>query len=197
MLPQPTYSKMETTTFFSYSQEVSRCVLVGMDRLPVEVLTYTCDYLDYRTLVEFSLVNRRSRAISSLRKFRTVRVPFSSPESLNLNVAKCANLVRSSGSFKYVHQLMVVAANLYRLDRISSFARFRDIGDRPLDPRKYSAIDQSTSELVTEDSRWQDLTNFIKSLSALDELTWACMEQIPPCILRRVCRSCSHVMFNA
>ncbi|THW57175.1 hypothetical protein D6D20_08182 [Aureobasidium pullulans] len=91
----------------------------------------------------------------------------------------CASV--SGSSFQNVQHLRVVAREL------TTFCEtIPDCGDRPLDIWKFCGIDGSISKLVTENEDWQSLTHLVKNLPALRKLTWACLEQIPPCILNTI-----------
>jgi hypothetical protein len=92
--------------------------------------------------------------------------------------------LKVSESFPYVRHVQVLAGNLYDLPRIAAHQHFVDCGDRPLDPWKYCALDQSSSEPLTDDAQWQNLNDFIQRCPALQEITWGCAEQIPRCVLK-------------
>lgn len=138
-----------------------------MDTVPADLLAVMCDYLDHRSLRDISLVNRQFRSICIPLKFRLVELPFSSPQSLDLRVAECFDILRKSGSLKHVHHLKILPEQLYSLDIDASFARYHKDSARPLDPWKYCAVDESATELLTHDSQWQALADLIDSLAGL------------------------------
>jgi hypothetical protein len=59
-----------------------------------------------------------------------------------------------------------------------------DCGDLPLNPWKYCALDQRSSELLTDDAQWQKLNELLEKLPALQQITWGCAEQLPSCVLK-------------
>jgi hypothetical protein len=154
-----------------------------MEHLSTELLQHICGFLSRRDLSRFSLVNKKCWAATRLHVFRTVRVTFSSPTTLEASVERWNNVLEASESFSYVQHVQVLAGNLYDLPRIAAHQRFVDCGDHPLDPWKYCAINQRDSEPLTDDPQWQKLNDFIQRFPALQEITWGCAEQIPRCVL--------------
>jgi hypothetical protein len=150
-----------------------------MEHLSAKLLQRICGFLSRRDLIRFSLVNKKCWAASRLHVFRTVRVTFSSPTTLEASVERWNDVLKASESFPYVQHVQVLAGNLYDLPRIAAHQHFVDCGDHPLDPWKYCALDQRSSELLTDDAQWQTLNELLQKLPALKEITWGCAEQIP------------------
>lgn len=149
--------------------------------LPVETLRHIGGYLDRSSLFSFSGTDRRCRLASAALRYQDVCIKFSSPETLNGSVNRCQDVLRSTASFQNVQHLRVVAREL------TTFCEtIPDCGDRPLDIWKFCGTDGSISKLLTENEDWQSLTHLVKNLPALRKLTWACLEQIPPCIFNTI-----------
>jgi hypothetical protein len=149
-----------------------------MLKLPVETVRHISNYLDWSSLLDFSVTNQHCRLASSPFIFQDMCIRFSSPECLSHNVERCQKVLASSNSSRYVRHLHVVAAELYPL-----CVSIDDCGDRPLDKFKYCGIDGSQTTLLTSEKDWQPMTHLIKKLLFLRTLTWGCLEQVPSCIL--------------
>jgi hypothetical protein len=149
-----------------------------MLKLPVETLRHISNHLDRSSLLDFSTTNRQCRLASSPLIFQDVCVRFSSPESLYHSVERCQKVLVSSNSFKYVHHLRVVAAELYPLCELID-----DGGDGSLHNFTYCGISGFKTTLVTSEEEWQPLTRLVKTLFVLRSFTWGCLEQVPCYIL--------------
>nr|POE77816.1 hypothetical protein CFP56_09459 [Quercus suber] len=154
-----------------------------MDNFSVELLAHIAEWLDHRNLLRFSSVSRGSRYSCLARILRTLKLPFSSPESLIAVVDEADTFLRTATYLQYVKHLEVAAAKPVSLAKHIRVQHGWGSDERSSDPWKYSLAD---SKRLTNENEWQMLTMFVKSLPALDELTWACQEQIPMCILRHL-----------
>nr|POE78986.1 hypothetical protein CFP56_77664 [Quercus suber] len=157
-----------------------------MEKLSEELLRAIVDHLDDRTLLRFSLVSRRFRCTCLPRLFWTVRLSFSSPETLIAEIHTAEGYLRGGAYLKCVRHLEVVPAfTILYANRVDAMG---DRGNREHqgDPWRYlyCLINESETEYLTDDLQWAPLAEFIKSLPLLMELTWACEEQLPLFILR-------------
>lgn len=152
-----------------------------MINLPCETIQHICEYLDRPSILNFSSTSSNCRLALKALIFRTARITFDSPESLNINAELSLKLLRTSKSLQHVQCLYVVAKQLFTLSRSPE-----DCGDRSLDAWKYCCIDLSRTKPVTGEDEWSALYQLIRSLPALRKLTWGCSEQIPRCILRYI-----------
>jgi hypothetical protein len=152
----------------------------AMEDLPLDLLDQISFYLDPNSLLDFSLVNKQCNSAANRHKFRTISVRFSSPDSLHYSVEKWNNILAASQSFRCVHHVQVLPSILWMP---YSSRHFVDCGDRPLQTWKYSYCDRDKSQPITDDSDWLTCTEFLKRLPGLQDLTWACVEQIPSSVL--------------
>lgn len=118
---------------------------------------------------------RASGAAGIPRIFRTLQLPFSSPESLNTAVTKAETFLRLAATLKHVKHLEVVSAHVLPLDAFTefpkNFPRGRPNSECIMNPAKAEAAEPSELTVLTEVGQWEALTAFVKSLTALTELT--------------------------
>jgi hypothetical protein len=172
-----------------------------MVELTADVLYHLSAYLDDCDLRNFSLVNRLFHEISSTYLYKTIVIKFSSPDILDIAVARWSRILESTNGFKYVRHVKVLARCLedYRGEGDDDF---NDCGDDPRASWKYCFVKTfddwdglrgflgNAQVLLTRDSQWDDLNRFMNRLPNLQELTWGCEEQIPASIFS--CASRNH-----
>lgn len=151
-----------------------------MAGLPLDLLDQICLYLDFISLLNFSLADKQCNSAANRHKFRTISIKFSSPDSLHNSVEKWNNILAASQSFQRGHHLQVLPSILWRP---YSSRHLVDCGDRPLQTWKYFYCDRDKSRPISDDSEWLTCTEFFRKLPGLQDLTWAFVEQIPSSVL--------------
>lgn len=168
-----------------------------MVELTADVLYHLSAYLDDRDLRNFSLINRLFNDVSRRYLYRTIIVKFASPDLLDIAIARWTRILDRANSFKHVRHLKVLAKHLedYRPD---PDGEFNDCGDDPKAAWKYCLVKKfetcktpklfmaEVQVLLTQESQWDDLSSFVKKFPNLQDLTWACEEQIPASVFRCV-----------
>jgi hypothetical protein len=152
-----------------------------MNRLAIETVQQIGGYLDASSVLRFSSTHSKYRTALKPLLFGTIRVKFSSPETLKSSTKHCLELLSTYGSFCHVRSLYVTTSKA-----LPFHYKIEDCGDRPLETWRFCSINESESQLVTRDDEWKTLLNLIKSVPALRKLTWGCREQMPPCVLRYI-----------
>jgi hypothetical protein len=144
------------------------CEDTTMAGLPLDLLDQICLYLDFISLLNFSLADKQCNSAANRHKFRTISIKFSSPDSLHNSVEKWNNILAASQSFQHVHHVQVLPSILWRP---YSSRHLVDCGDRPLQTWKYFHCDRDKSRPVSDDSEWLTCTEFFKKLPGLQDLT--------------------------
>jgi hypothetical protein len=152
-----------------------------MNHLAIETIEQIGGYLDASSVLRFSSTNEKYRTALRPLLFRTIRVKFSSPETLKSSAERWLELLTAHRSFCHVRFLYITSSNPQ-----PCYFRIEDCGDRPLETWKFCNIIQLGSQLVSQDDQWKVLVELIKSVPALRKLTWGCREQMPPCVLRYI-----------
>jgi hypothetical protein len=152
-----------------------------MNHLAIETIEQIGEYLDASSVLRFSSTNEKYRTALRPLLFRTIRVKFSSPETLKSSAERCLELLTAHRSFCHVQFLYITSSKPQ-----PCYFDIGDCGDRPLETWKLCNIIQSGLQLVSQDDQWNVLVQLIKSIPALRKLTWGCLEQMPPCVLRYI-----------
>jgi hypothetical protein len=160
-----------------------------MVELPADVVYHLSAYLDDCDLRNFTLVNRLFHDISSKYLYKTIVIKFSSPDLLDVAVARWSRLLESTNSFKHVRHVKVLAGHLK--DPVGWFqGNYNSCSEDPMAAWRYcfaNVFDNLTTHgrfmdrvqvLITRDSQWKDLSRFMSRFTNLQELTWGCEEQI-------------------
>jgi hypothetical protein len=100
-----------------------------MTGLPLDLLDQICFYLDFISILNFSLADKQCNSAANRHKFRTIRIKFSSRDSLHNSVKKWDNILAASRSFRHVYHVQVLPSILWNP---YSSRHFVDCGDRPV-----------------------------------------------------------------
>lgn len=157
---------------------------MALDLLSPELLLCISAFLDIPSLCQFSLVNHNCRSAARPSLFRVLTIKFSSPETLRASIRRWSSILKESGSSRMVQRLRLIPRYSWPFAPSNGF-HFQDTVWYPEEVWKYvSSIDLRRSTLLLQGAaEWKVLTRLITTLPALREITWACEEQIPPCIL--------------
>lgn len=146
--------------------------------LPPKLLDAIGFYLDFDSLLNFSLTDKQCNPAARRHVFHAINIKFSSPAELEVSVVPWNNILAHAHCFQYVQQVQVYPSKLW--NRSCSLP---DCGDRPIDIWRYCDCDWDQTQFLTNDAQWMSLGHFLKKCSALQDLVWGCVELIPPSVL--------------
>jgi len=106
-------------------------------------------------------------------------VKLSAPDSLRETLDQWIKILSGAESFQNVRHLKLLPVKVVPISR-----RLPDCGDRPLNTWQYFPAIYPSIQTLQHDSEWQQLAHFIRKLPGMLDLTWGCMEQIAPCVLK-------------
>lgn len=86
------------------------------EKLPEELLASISGYLNHSTILDLSLVNRKLSSACRPLKFRSVKLSFSSPETLSLRAKELIDILGPSSAFKHVRHVEILPAKVKVLE---------------------------------------------------------------------------------
>jgi len=164
--------------------------------MPVEILQLICSYLNSKTLFAFALTSKRCHFMASVRIFRKIHFTVLSRKKLQLDVDRWSRILERASSFKHVRHLDIDGRMPRYQDDLGELfdgggdpkpakGDYDDDGElsRWTGNDDYVADDQPTQVTLEEDGAWRPLASFIRQLSALADLVYACSNQFSLCLL--------------
>ncbi|KAH0363963.1 hypothetical protein KCU65_g7028, partial [Aureobasidium melanogenum] len=146
--------------------------------LPPDLLDAISSYLDFDSLLNFSLTNKQCNSAARRHVFHIITIKFSSAEELEVSVSKWHNILAHSTSFLYVQRVQVLPSKLW--DPSYSLP---DCGDHPIETWEYCNCDWDNTQFLADEAEWANLGHFLRKCPALQDLVWGCVELVPSSIL--------------
>ena len=165
--------------------------------LPPEILCQIGDYIaseDRQSIFDYSLVSRQCLYAANHRRLEHVHFTIVSRQRLNHDIEQWSSMLQDAGTFSFVRYLDIEGRLSPRGDDKQSFtAAEEDISDDDeeiLNVRlRYGRKFDSPFLVQEEDlNAWNPLARLLSRLSGLRDLTWACTNQFPPCLLHNLHR---------
>ncbi|KAK4247598.1 hypothetical protein C7999DRAFT_14412 [Corynascus novoguineensis] len=167
-----------------------------LERLPLHILEYTCQYISRSSLFSLSLANRFCCQATAPQRFSRLRLTIRDKEKLRDDLDQwVAVLGRNNDRFRYVRRVAVIG-RMADNEADSSDDEDRRTGDSAT----YGETD-SDSDIEEEvdfypgapalkpkhkrsqHEAWLPFARFLGQLPALKDLVYACTHQIPLCVL--------------
>ncbi|KAJ5585476.1 uncharacterized protein N7459_005276 [Penicillium hispanicum] len=165
----------------------------SLQSLPLEILRYICDYLapdDRQSIFDFSLASRQCYHATNHHRLERVYVTVVSRKRLEQDIEQWSNLLQRTGCFAYVHDLHFEGTLPPPSADDGSFTP-KEEGpaydeDEMTCPRSRYGHLYGSRYLLEEEERdvWGPVAQLVARLPGLRDLTWACTNQFPPCLLQ-------------
>ena len=175
-----------------------------LERLPLHVFEYICQYVPRRSLASLALTSRFCATATTPRRFSRIRLTIRDKEKLRDDLQRWNAVLNDGNRFLHVRRLVVVG---FMPDGDESEAQLRSYrlssatdsdgeseGDSDTDgDNDYSRVRMKLGGFVRPDftethkraqhAAWLPFARFLGQLPALKDLVYACTHQVPACLL--------------
>ncbi|KAL3458135.1 hypothetical protein BJX64DRAFT_292495 [Aspergillus heterothallicus] len=172
--------------------------MASFSRLPLEVLSEVCEYLDYEhrpSLCKLALVNKRCYAAAKEHRFSRIRFVASYREQLKEEIEKCTKFLETVSGFGSVRAVAVVGSlpdlttedgefepDLELCCKNGPVDELTDLSWYYADSMLFHNSVKPRQETSTDG--WPALAELLSKMHGLKELLWGCTVQLPWCILQ-------------
>ncbi len=174
-----------------------------LDRLPLHVFEYICQYVPRRSLASLALTSRFCAAATTPRRFSRIKLAICDKEKLRDDLQQWNVVLCRDNRFLHVRRLVVVGympdEDEFGFDAEAprsraSLAAYGDSdsdtdGDDDDDDSHFRPEHELVGPLLTETYKqaqheaWLPFARFLSQLPALKDLVYVCTHQVPACLL--------------
>ncbi len=168
-----------------------------LERLPLHVFEYICQYVPRHSLASLALTSRFCATAATPRRFARIKITIRDKEKLRDDLQQWNAVLSNGDRFLHVRRLVVVGS---MPDGDESAARVRlspatdsdndsvsggDDDDSHIGTQMFARADSPWTETQkrAQQAAWLPFARFLGQLPALKDLVYACTHQMPACVL--------------
>ncbi len=174
-----------------------------LERLPLHILEYICQYLGIRSLFALSLASRPCYVATTPQRFARLKFVIRTRAKLQHDLQQCITILGRGDRYRHVRRV-VVAGSMSDVDEPAAGARGRnmswprmedewnlDSDDDGDDDDDFKSVHFTASEPAltpqhkqAQHDAWLPFAHFLARLPALADFFYACAHQMPACVLQ-------------